>query len=361
MFNPTSLPISLALLACINTTYSASDEKEITNDLRLLVIGAFAHHGEAFYKHELNRCQALLVKNPRDFDARNDLGAALTKLGRFPEADTAFKENETAHPRRYRTAANRGVLYKKWGRFQEASELIAESLRIRPGGHMGLGDYYLRMIRWRAAIATTDSAVVQNFLGVKYAAGWKATAQVANREHLVTLIKNDMGFADAYIVLGDIMYAEQDFRTAVRCYLRARYLGHPTQVPAERYEMARNELASSAGLGAIIDSAEGPNSVLAEFKAAEIWLEDYQVLEAKRLEAGLAVDFGTMRVALTEAGVTPPKIIEQHTYSELWSANFILMTIVKVAMALILYLAIRYCVVGLYTNLRTSRNELTSP
>jgi tetratricopeptide (TPR) repeat protein len=144
---------------------------------------------------------------------------------------------------------------------------------------MGLGDYYLRMIRWRAANSATDAPIVQNFLGVDYAAGYQATADAANREHLMTLIKNEMNFTDAYVVLGDIMYAEEDYRTAIRCYLRASFLGHPTKVPIQRYKTARKALASTAPFGAVIDSTKDRDPVFAEFAAAANWLDEYQAIE----------------------------------------------------------------------------------
>ena len=68
-----------------------------------------------------------------------------------------------------------------------------------------------------------------------------------------------------------------------------------------------------------------------------------------------------MRVASIDAGLTPPKIIERHEYSGLLSvavSDFILWTLAKVAMVLILYLAVRYCVIGLGTSIRAGKSEL---
>ena len=143
--------------ACINTTYSRHDEKAITNDLGHLIIGAFAHHGEAFYRHEIKRCLKILETSPKDFDARNDLGAAYTKVKNYEAAVTAFTENEKLHAGRYETASNFGVLYKKMERFDLAETYIEKALEIKPGGHMGLGDYYLKMIRYRKQVAANRS------------------------------------------------------------------------------------------------------------------------------------------------------------------------------------------------------------
>ncbi|MCF6335425.1 MAG: tetratricopeptide repeat protein, partial [Spirochaetales bacterium] len=152
MFIPAFLlAISIAPppLACINTTYSRADETEITDQLGHLIIGAFAHHGPDFYEAEVARCQRILLKKADDFDARNDLGAAFSKLEKWKLSLETFEENERRHPGRYETASNMGVMYKKREEFELAAQFIEKALKIKPGGHMGLGDYYLKMIRWK--------------------------------------------------------------------------------------------------------------------------------------------------------------------------------------------------------------------
>ena len=340
-----SMPVSLAILACVNTTYSAADEREITNDLRLLVVGAFAHHGPAFYEHEVERCLAVLATAPRDFDARNDLGAALTKLGRYDEAEARFLENEEFHPGKYRTASNLGVLYKKWSRLDDAEEWVGRALAIRPGGHMGLGDYYLRMIQWRKNKKDAVEAPARNFLGHPYTAGWSATAESANREFLITLIKNDMHFSDAYVVLGEVLFAEKDYRTAARSYARALFLGHSWALASERYEMARAKLEDLAPFGTELKTqAANDAPFFGEFDTAQGWLEEYQALERDRLEQGLPVDFAAMKPALVEAGIVPLTITEVYRGTWLSKATnpaFLFWTFLQCAIAVVSLLFLR--------------------
>ena len=308
-----TLLMSLGMLVCINTSYSVRDEQNITSDTRLLVIGAFAHHGPAFYEAELKRCHEILSGDPDNFDARNDLGAALTKLRRYEEAEAEFQQNEQLHPGRYQTASNLGVLYKKWDRFEDASEWIAKALEIKPGGHMGLGDYYLRMINWKAEHARAGGLPPTNFLGVKYTAGPHATAKVANREYVETLIKNDMSFADAYLVLGDIALFEDDLQTALRSYLRATQISGVSHSDRVQRVYARLEEKMPDQVHAA--QTEWPNQIHTEFNTAEAWLTRYQEIEAERIESGQAVDFETMREATAVAGLQAP-VVKMVIYDE---------------------------------------------
>ena len=90
-----------------------------------------------------------LKKDPEDIEARNDLAAALMKLKRYGEAETDLLRIDSEHPDRYKTHANLGVLYKKTREFAKAAAHTKKALEIKPEGHLGLGDYYLRMLEWR--------------------------------------------------------------------------------------------------------------------------------------------------------------------------------------------------------------------
>lgn len=294
-------------LACINTTYSREDELVITDNLGHLVIGAFAHHGPAFYEKEVGRCLAILDTAPDDFDARNDLGAAHTKLGEWSKARAAFEENERRHPGKYKTASNLGVMYKKMGKFKEAAEWIAKSLEIKPGGHMGLGDYYLKMIQWRSR-----GEHQSNFLGVRYDAGPEATAAAANREFVITLIKNDVGFGDAYIVLGDIFFVEQDYQLALRAYLRAQDLEN--YYASDRTNRIARVWRSQAQPGYVVEHNLGRDQIQSEFESAKRWVEKYQQIESDRLDAKQGVTFAEMQVALSQRGIQKPQIVEAAHY-----------------------------------------------
>ena len=344
-----SLIMSVGLLACLNTSYSVRDEQNITSDTRLLIIGAFAHHGPAFYEAELKRCREILDNDPEHFNARNDLGAALTKLGRYEEAEAEFERNEELHPGRYRTASNLGVLYKKWERFDDASRWIARALAIRPGGHMGLGDYYLRMIQWKAEYALTGDLPSTNFLGVEYSAGPEATAKAANRQHVETLIKNDMSFADAYLVLGDIALVDNDLQTALRSYLRAIQLSGDSH--ADRVESVFARVDREMPDQSHAARYEWPKQIHAEFSSAQAWLTRYQELEAERLHDEAAVDFGSMKEAAAAAGLQRP-VVKFITYDEERQSPMRGMTGWGVILAVLGCAVVTFVVVGAFLSRR---------
>ena len=221
---------ALDAAACVNTSFSSGptgEDHQITSDLVKVIMGEFPEHSDAFWDHELRRTAARIEDAPGDFEAWNDRAVALLKLRRHQEAETEFLRNEERWPRRYKTAANLGVLYKKMGRYSEAADATRRALEIKPAGHLGLGDYYLRMLEWRDRVAREPSWRKRtNFLGIPRGASPEEVAAdpLVNRGHLLSLIKADRHFADAYAVLGDVLYAEGDYANSARAYARARAL-----------------------------------------------------------------------------------------------------------------------------------------
>ena len=104
----------IILLSCINTSYSRLDEVHVTKNEVDLILGQFAHHGDAFYEAEVKRTKTVLNLVPNDFKARNGLASTYIKLQCYKEAEAEFVKNEQLYPNAYETAANLGVLYKKW-------------------------------------------------------------------------------------------------------------------------------------------------------------------------------------------------------------------------------------------------------
>lgn len=266
-----------SLSACINTSYSRLDEVEITDDLLPLILGAFPHHGDAFYEHEIIRTEKILAQKPDDFEARNDLGAAHTKLGRWLLAQSEFEKNEKLHPVRYETASNLGVMFKKKGDYEQAEKYIKKALAIKPSGHMGLGDYYLKMIQWLKNFESAD-IIEKNFLGIPYNAGPEVTAKAANEDYVVTLIKNDYQFPDAYIVLGDILFSRGDYQLALRAYHRAQSLIKPSQRPnfypsviEGRYDNIHTIWDNNKTSEHVIERGKGVEQIYEEFDKAKNW------------------------------------------------------------------------------------------
>ena len=301
---------SLTILACLNTSFSRTEEKQITNETIHLINGQFPEHGKAFYKQQVESCRNHLSEDPKHLEFRNDLAAALIKLGRFEEALEEFSRIQQQHPGLYKTQANLGVLFKKRKQFDRAAEHIRQSLKIRPQGHLGLGDYYLRMLRWRDRLAQAQEGRPEiNFLGLRYDAGPEEVARssLVNRTHLETLIKADRHFPDTYLILGDLLLNEGEEQLALRAYWRANTLDHPAPgVVRERihslYQTWKSRSKQTSGY--IVEPRHQMNFQLTqELGAAVHWVQKFQEVEAELLARGQEVDYQVVKNELTRRGV----------------------------------------------------------
>jgi len=307
---------SSGLLACVNTRYSRDEERQITGETVKLIMGQFAHHGAAFYEDQLLTTTAELEEDAGNVEARNDRAVAWLKLGQYEKAEREFQSIESSHPGRYRTHANLGVLYKKMRRYREAAGHVRHSLEIRPEGHLGLGDYYLRMIDWlgdRKAMAT--EAPLTNFLGTAYADGPLATGTnaLARRDYLVTLIKADRSFGDALLVLGDVLQAEGETELAYRAYHRARMLKHPADEELVRrmsdiYRKWRQEARSRDGY-IVLPSYRLEEQLNDEAGQAAEWVRVYERAEADLVASGRYVDIASVKRAMAQYNVAEPKYV----------------------------------------------------
>jgi len=300
--------------ACINTSYSRAEEPNLTDDITKILSGQIAEHSEEFYLREVERNQPESGE-AGTFEQLNDLGAAFIKLKRYDEALAAFEEAEKIDPGRYETQSNLGVCYKKMGDFAKAAEHIEKALQIKPSGHMGLGDYYLRMLRWRAEGGETTG---KNFLGIEYSDGADVTAEnpVTNEEFLITLIKNDRHFADAYLVLGDVLFAKGDLQGAMRAYSYPQQTFDDDSRPSDSQRAwfnTRRRLVEEAMMK-LVREQEGllfdenyTVQISREKHAAETWLEEFKRTEADLIASGEEVDFGFVKSEMTRRGIDEPE------------------------------------------------------
>ena len=194
-------------------------------------------------------------------------------------------------------------LFKKTGEFELAADHIARSLEIKPEGHLNLGDYYLRMLRWLAA--NRNGQQTSSFLGSDYAAGPNATGEMATREHLLGMIRNAPEFADSYLLLGDLYFLENNSdadQLALRCYLRASDLS--LRRDAYHSDIARSRVLNLyVRNGVVADHAEAAYSpYVDEVEEAEEWLSNYQMVEADLLAASEPIDVASVKVAMEQRG-----------------------------------------------------------
>ena len=306
-------------VACLNTSYSRAEEKQLTGDLTKILSGQLAEHGEDFYRNQLLNLKEKLRENPYDVELHNDLGAAEIKLKNYDAALKRFQLIEELEPGRYKTAANLGVLFKKMGDYQSGAEFTEKALAIRPEGHLGLGDYYRRMLEWRAA---RKSGIVEieltNFLGTPYSAGPQAVAAdpVTNMEYLVTLIKADRHFEDTYIVIGDLLFVEGDLQNAVRAYSKAGTMVEPDDLRAEviagRIAAVERQWMDET----LKDSRRKydpsfERQLARERRQAEAWVKAFQRVESQMIASGREeVNIKTVKQEMHEQRIAKPRYIE---------------------------------------------------
>lgn len=318
---------SAVIFACINTRYSRDEEKQLTSDTVKLIMGQIAHHGDKFFELQLETTAAEIEADSDNIEARNDHAVAHLKLRNFNQAEKELLAIEESHPGRYRTHANLGVLYKKLGRYQDAAKHVRRSLEIQPEGHLGLGDYYLRMISWKGDRELAEPGVVHldsdakaappttNFLGIAYESGPAATATntLVNREYLETLIKADRSYPDVYLVLGDMLLHSGESELAYRAYSRASNLRHPARKViddrlAKIHDDWETEAESESDL-IVLPRYELRFQLQDEISAASDWVEAFENLEFKLLSQGLVFDFNELKAELKKRGHKDPRFI----------------------------------------------------
>jgi tetratricopeptide (TPR) repeat protein len=214
------------LLACLNYRYTVVDEHARDGLLLQILVGAMPEHSEEYYFQLARDAEAILADGP-NLEASIDLAVSHIKRHHFDMARNILESLAIAHPNSYAVHANLAVLAKKDERLDDAVAAMTRALAIRPNGHMNLGDYYLRMLRWRAEFPK-EGVPENNFLDVPYALPPEELVKLpqVNRGYLISLIINDPHFAEAYIVLGDVLQAEGDFTGARLAYSRTQEMRH---------------------------------------------------------------------------------------------------------------------------------------
>ena len=246
------LLLTIYLLFCSPLFGCLWDSDTIRNEYRKnrsvydLIMGQFPHHGAKYYEARVKR---LSNKSALTVIEQHDLGVAYVRLGEFEKAKEVFHNLHDENPDSYEVNSNLGVMYKKMGDFEKAYHFISRALEIKQEGHMGLGDWYLKRIQYELR-GDVENDEPLNFLGMRYSVEYgeysdnepllngsltviyDGSIQVPSSElgmmleRVKLLIHNDYKFADAYLVLGDLLMRKGDKHMAVRSYMRAHKLGH---------------------------------------------------------------------------------------------------------------------------------------
>lgn len=322
------LAATSASALCIWDTDTLRDEMQTKADDFDLITGQFPHHGTVYYEARVKQAQTNLAAQPDDIVARNDLGVALLKLGRFDESLAEFNAIREQQPGKYETLSNLGVLHKKWGKFAKAAEFTKQALAIKPEGHLGLGDYYLMMLTWQALEATNPaSPPALSYFGTKYGKGGMHAEMLrrydpvgddgeerpsparADPKRIRALVRSDRTFADGILMLADQLASERELNLALWGYLRARQLNHPNPAAIQsRIDWVFRHWNEAVGQGfgkGVESQASAVAGITAELVESQTWREQFETVEGELIEAnGLAaVDFKTVEAELERRGI----------------------------------------------------------
>ena len=235
--------------ACAWDSDTLRDESRLNGTDFDLITGQFPHHGSAYYQARVKRLTA--AGEPADYQSRNDLAVAYLRLERWKESQALLDKNLRAKPGDYFTLSNLGVLAKKQGEYAKAAEWMAQAIAIKPEGHMGLGDWYVKSLQFRTELAAHPKTVPdKNFLGIPYAGSFNPVYSAESlppdskpflgmpfaemREKLRRLLENDQSFSDGFLLMGDHLAASRDLSLALLSYRRAALLGHSNRTELSR-------------------------------------------------------------------------------------------------------------------------------
>lgn len=222
------------LFACLWDSDTIRDEIKLRPSIYDLISGQLPRHGKAYYEQRKKILEGRdPVKAPLSLNEKIDLGVTYTRLELFEPAEQLFLELLEQYPNKYELNSNIGVLYKKRGEFDKSFEYLQKALRIKPSGHMGLGDWYLRRVAYELRPHSKDSEA-KNFIGESY---YDQHAMIPSKKMskketvrhinlLGNMIINDRHFPDTYVVLGDLLRSIGDLNLAARAYGKAISLGH---------------------------------------------------------------------------------------------------------------------------------------
>ena len=328
-----SILLPTTILACLWDRDTLRDETSIAPDLFDLITGQFPHHGDGYYhqrvkklKREINGGGIKLFKrkgppkNDKVFGDRNDLAVAYIRLREFTKAEEILRQNLAQKPGDYFTLSNLGVLEKKRGNYKAAAIYIEKALAIRPEGHLGIGDWYLKMIQHR--IRSQESVPTTNFLGESYAKHHvdsdsddaspadKTAASPEKTERfnrLKLLVQNDQTFADGFVVLGDFLAARGDLNLAFLAYTRAIELKHPNDQQIRNRRKSLLAHFEQAASHEIPDRMAFWREQIAKAELtltkAQQWLPQFQAAEAQLAKSMDSPPFGVVETKLEKQGI----------------------------------------------------------
>ena len=326
---PTILLAATSALACMNDRDSDSlalQARQLPETLRVIT-GRFERNPPLYYQMRVERSQAQLQHNPRQFALYDDIGVAQDKLNRDDEALQtmerkrqvllAFNAKDKANAEAwYRYFANAGTFRAhRWlkagapkaqlGEMKTARAQIARAIEIKPDAHFGRERYQLMTMDW---IIARKSGTTKRTLGEWLALRdkWKPvngtlTLQSGHRaravEGLAGLIV--LGGAwqspDVFEALAAALETRESVTLRHVALLRAKELlkdGKKSLSDESAYSMSiGSEQLGYRGIGVSLGNEERLDALFAQLRSeADQWNEARQDWMTAKLKSGAHPD-----------------------------------------------------------------------
>lgn len=311
-------------LACLWDTDTVRDELEANSSTFEVITGQVPEHSMAYYEARLQQTLDELSRAPEDIELMYDAGAAYVRLGRYEAAAQAFDKAEAIAADRYKTHSNRGVLYHRMGRLDDAIRHMRRAVELRPDAHFDSGYLHLKMLEWEKR--HPDGARPQtDFLGQSYgeayglSIGYMAKKSAEERgipwdesrdamQELERLIRANPEFADAYFVLGDNLRNSSRLNLALWAYVRAIDLGHPRpDVVTKRIDLIldhwKDVLRHGIAAGKVQTRDEVVTGIRQQLPRAEVWRRKFIEIDGDLVKQGTLPSFDATFAVLRALGI----------------------------------------------------------
>ncbi len=321
--NPILVAAIMAMgLSCLWDTDTLRDEATLRPDVWEVISGQFAHHGDAYYR---SRIATITAMAKPDRVLRNDLAVAYIRLKEHDPAEKVLAQLRTEDAGEYEALSNFAVLRRNQGRFAEAVPLFEEALKLKPEGHLGLGDWTMRAVRWQAKVHDDPAfATREDFLGRerkadvplqlddKKSIAWdKLPAEKQDLlRRLNLLLRNYTFFAEGFVTLGDELASISDNSLAVYAYVRALDLNHPAaDIVTQRILQTAMRVQR---WGAPLNSTDGGSARALSALIAEVrtdlascgkWSQSFTAIEAEAVAKGAMPSFEETLAQCASRGV----------------------------------------------------------
>jgi len=111
----------------------AADPENMSLTLQL----ANAYHDRLLYEKAIPYYKTYLVMNPKDADARVDMGICYKEIGKFNEAENEMKTALRYVPNHVNAHFNLGIVYLSEGNYQESTVWFKKTVALDPVGEVG--------------------------------------------------------------------------------------------------------------------------------------------------------------------------------------------------------------------------------